>query len=89
MSKDEKKILKEMKSKQKALNRTIDRITSDLCLMKIEIQHMDHDIIAMEQNSDDDTAEHRDRNNSTLENGDHVRILIGTTKAKKILGEYF
>ena len=89
MTKDENKLLKAMKAKQIALNRKIGKITSDLCIMKIEIQHIDHDIITMEQNSDDDKAEHRDRNNNTLENGDHVRILTGTTKAKKILREYF
>ena len=83
MNKNESTMLKEMRSGQTILNRKMDKLTSDLCLMKIEIGHIDHDIIAMEQNNNDSTQTHRDRNNNPLENEDRVKILTGTTKAKK------
>ena len=84
MTKDENKLLKAMKARKISMNRKMDKITSDLCVMKIEIKHIDYEIITMERTDGSVKEEHKDRNNNNLKNGDQVRILTGTTKAKKI-----
>ena len=83
MTKDENKLLKAMKARKISMNRKMDKITSDLCVMKIEIKHIDYEIITMERTDGSVKEEHKDRNNNNLKNGDQVRILTGTTKAKK------
>ena len=89
MTKDENKLLKAMKAKQISMNLKMDKITSDLCIMKIETKHIDYEIITMERTDGSVKEEHKDRKNNKLKNGDQVRILTGTTKAKKIQQEYF
>ena len=84
MNKYESTMLKKMRSRQTILNRKMDKLTSDLCLMKIEIGHIDHDIITLEQNNKGDSPQtHKDKNNNPLRKGDRVKILTGTAKAKK------
>ena len=84
MNKHESTMLKKMRSRQTLLNHKMDRLTSDLCLMKIQIGHIDHDIMTLEQNDKLDSPHtHKDKNNNTLRKGDRVRILTGTAKAKK------
>ena len=89
MTKDENKLLKAMKARKISMNRKMDKITSDLCVMKIEIKHIDYEIITMERTDGSVKEEHKDRNNNKLKNGDQVRILTETTKAKTIQQEYF
>ena len=66
MTKDENKLLKAMKAGKISMNHKMDRITSNLCIMKIEIKHIDYEIITMKKNDDSVKEEHKDRNNNNL-----------------------
>ena len=89
MTKDENKLLKAMKVRQISMNLKMDKITSDLCIMKIETKHVDYEIIKIEKTDGSVKEDHKDRNNNNLKNGDQVRILTETTKTKTIQQENF
>ena len=88
MTRDENKLLKAMKARKISMNRKMDKITSDLCVMKIEIKHIDYEIITMERTDGSVKEEHKDRSNNNLKNGSS-KNLDRNHKSKKIQQEYF